>query len=251
MIYQAEFDTATTIGRSTRSLSLDVLTSSFSTATTTSSATRSSPEKLMRTITKRFALQLQLYGWLFERAVGTSAKRLEVHTGTGAIVDVPYDGGAAALGKLAEVLAVKLLTDEPYEPVGWSKCKAGCGYADRCWKQAEARQDVSLVMDVDQGLARQLHADGIATFQQLISSFDIQRLSELKRPVGGVQKKVGKKAGAILQNAEVLVSGIERILAPSMISAHGNFVIFDLEGMPPQLRRTRKGVPVGNAGIRR
>ena len=182
---------------------------------------------------EEIALQLQIYGWLYERTVGTPAKSLQVHTGTGEVVDVSYDGGAAALAKLAEVLAVKQLITEPYEPVGWSKCKAGCGYVGRCWPEAEARQDVALVMDVDQGLARQLHADGIATIQQLVSSFDIQRLSELKRPVGGVQKRVGKKAEAILLNAEVLISGKERILAPSMIPAHGNFVMFDLEGMPP------------------
>ena len=130
---------------------------------------------------EEIALQLQLYGWLFERSVGTAAKSLQVHTGTGAEVDVPYDSGAAALAKLAEVLAVKLLTAEPYEPVGWSKCKAGCGYVGRCWPQAEARQDVALIMDVDQGLARQLHEEGIATFQQLVSSFDIQRLTQHNR----------------------------------------------------------------------
>src|ERR1035437_1665340 len=31
---------------------------------------------------EEIALQLQLYGWLFERTVGIPAKRLEVHTGT-------------------------------------------------------------------------------------------------------------------------------------------------------------------------
>ena len=38
---------------------------------------------------EEIALQVQLYGWLYEHAVGMSAKRLEVHTGTGAIVEVP------------------------------------------------------------------------------------------------------------------------------------------------------------------
>jgi predicted RecB family nuclease len=102
---------------------------------------------------KEIVLQLQLYGWLFEQTVGTPAKCLQVQTGAGNLVDVPYDGGAGALTKLAEVLAVKQMTTEPYEPVGWSKCKAGCGFVDRCWPQTEARQDVALVMDVDQGLA--------------------------------------------------------------------------------------------------
>jgi len=180
-------------------------------------------------------LQLQLYGWLFERTVGTPAKRLQVHTGTGEVVEIPNDGGNAALAKLAEVLALKKLQAEPYEPAGWTKCKAGCGYVDRCWPQAVANQDVSVVMEVDQGLARQLHSDGIITAQELVSNFDSQRLSDLNRPWGKRQQKVGKKAETILLNAEVLNSGKERVLCPANIPAHDNYLMFDLEGLPPQL----------------
>jgi len=97
-------------------------------------------------------LQLQLYGWLYERTTGVPAKRLQVHTGNGDIVNVPYDGGAAALSELARILDLKGLAAEPYEPLGWTKCSGGCGYYNRCWQQAEERQDVSLVMDVDQSL---------------------------------------------------------------------------------------------------
>ena len=138
-------------------------------------------------------LQLQLYGWLFEQAVGAPAKRLQVHAGGGDLIDVPYDGEAAALAKLAEVLALKQLASEPYEPVGWSKCMAGCGYSDRCWLKAEASQDVSLVMGVDQGLARQLHGDGIKTVQALATSLDVQRLSDLKRPWGAGMREGGRE----------------------------------------------------------
>ncbi len=111
---------------------------------------------------EEITLQLQLYGWLFEQTVGTPAKRLEVYTGKCDIVNVPYDGGVAALAELARIFAIKRLNAEPYEPVGWSKCGSGCGYYDHCWQQAEAKQDVSLVMEVDQGLARKLHEGGIA-----------------------------------------------------------------------------------------
>ena len=186
------------------------------------------------------SLQLQLYGWLFEQTVGLPAKRLQVHTGKGDIVDVPYDGGAACLAELARILATKQLGAEPYEPLGWTKCSAGCGYNDRCWQQAEARQDVSLVMEVDQGLARRLHSDGIVAAQQLVSGFDAQHLSELKRPWGKGQQKVGKKAEKILLFAEVLCSGKERILGPVAIPAHDNYVMFDLEGMPPYLDELEK-----------
>lgn len=183
---------------------------------------------------EEIALQVQLYGWLYEQAVGRSAKRLEVHTGTGAIVEVPYDGGAAALAKLAEVALIKQMATEPYEPVGWSKC-GSCSFGDHCWPRALETMDVSLVMDVDQGLARQLHSDGILTAGELVAGYDANRLSELKRPWGAKQQKVGKKADRILLNAEVLTTRQERLLASPALPASQNFVMFDLEGLPPQM----------------
>jgi predicted RecB family nuclease len=184
-------------------------------------------------------LQLQLYGWLYEQVAGTHAKRLQVHAGRGDIVDVLYDGGAAALSELARILALKRLAAEPYEPLGWAKC-GGCGYSARCWPPAEARQDVSLVLEVDQGLARRLHGDGTETAQQLAERFDTQRLSALKRPWGDREQKVGKKAEKILMYAGVLVSRKERVLGPAAIPAHDSYVMFDLEGMPPHLDELEK-----------
>ena len=186
------------------------------------------------------ALQLQLYGWLFERTVGTPAKSLQVHAGGGDIADVPYDGGAAALAELARILTIKHLEAEPYEPLGWTKCSGGCGYYDRCWQQAEDRQDVSLVMDVDQGLARALNAAGVASAEQLLANLDAKGLSEFKRPWGKGEQKVGKKAEKILLYADVFCSGKERILGPADIPAHDNYVMVDLEGMPPYLDELEK-----------
>lgn len=183
---------------------------------------------------EEIVLQVQLYGWLYEHAVGTVAKRLEVHVGTGAIVEVPYDGGAAVLTRLAEVLALKQMATEPYEPVGWSKC-GSCSFTEICWSRALEQQDVSLVMDVDQGLARQLHVEGIRTAGELVAGYDTQQLSELKRPWGTRQQKVGKKADRILLNANVLTCRQEKLLASPSLPASENFVMFDLEGLPPQL----------------
>jgi predicted RecB family nuclease len=98
------------------------------------------------------------------------------------IVDVLYDGGAAALSELTKIVGLKRLAAEPYEFVGWTKCGAGCGYYDHCWQQAEANDDVSLVMEVDQGLARELNAAGVKSATQLLASFDVQRLSGFTRP---------------------------------------------------------------------
>jgi predicted RecB family nuclease len=164
--------------------------------------------KLSRSITEEarpeIILQVQLYGWLFEQVFGTPPKRLEVYSGKQEIALVPYDGGAAALKELETVLRLKQLGSEPYEPVGQSKC-TGCGFENRCWSRAEEHQDVSLLVDVDQGLARQLHSEGITTPTELLSKFDAQALSELKRPRGGKRwcgcsKDFALRGGATLEH---------------------------------------------------
>jgi CRISPR/Cas system-associated exonuclease Cas4 (RecB family) len=97
-------------------------------------------------------VQIQLYGWLFERSTGLPAKGLQVYNGMKEIVGVEDDGGEWALAVLENLLRLKQLDGEPYEPVGWSKC-GGCGFNGRCMDKAEADGSVALVPDVDQNLA--------------------------------------------------------------------------------------------------
>src|SRR5271168_767574 len=179
-------------------------------------------------------LQVQLYGWLFEKSCGTAPKGLQVHSGTGEIVSIPYDGGASALHELERLVAIKQLTAEPYEPVGWSKC-LGCGFTDRCWKQAENNSDVALVYCVDQSLARTLNNQGIRTRKELLAKFDVASLSEFKRPYGSREQRVGKAAERILRFADAMEKKQETVLAVPAIPSHENYVMFDLEGMPPHL----------------
>jgi predicted RecB family nuclease len=179
-------------------------------------------------------LQVQLYGWLYEHTCGVAPKGLQVHSGTGEIVPIPYDGGASALQELERLAAIKRLTVEPYEPVGWSKC-LGCGFTDRCWKNAEDNSDVALVYCVDQSLARTLHNQGIRTRKELLARFDVASLSELKRPYGSKEQRVGKAAERILQFADAMEKKQEIVLAVPVIPSHENYVMFDLEGMPPHL----------------
>ena len=179
-------------------------------------------------------LQVQLYGWLFEKSCGVAPKGLQVHSGTGEIVAIPYDGGASALQELERLLTIIQLSAEPYEPVGWSKCSV-CGFHDRCWKKAESSRDVSLVIGIDQGLARKLHETGTDTIEEFLTKYDAPTLSQLKRPYGKGERRVGKDAEPILQCAEALQANKEIFLATAAIPASPNFVMFDLEGMPPHL----------------
>jgi predicted RecB family nuclease len=148
-------------------------------------------------------LQIQLYGWLFERSCGLAPTGLEVYAGTGEIVKIPYDGGAAALRELERLLAIKQLTVEPYEPVGWTKC-LGCGYTDRCWTHAEKNGDVALIYGVDQSLARTLYSQGVRSRRDLLARFDVASLSEVKRPYGNREQRVGKASERILKFADAM-----------------------------------------------
>ena len=179
-------------------------------------------------------LQVQLYGWLFEKSCGAPPKTLQVFSGMKEIIAVPYDGGVSALAALEHLLAVKQLPGEPYEPVGWTKC-GPCGFNERCWNRAERNGDVALVPDVDQSLARTLNGMGVRTRKELLSNFGAVTLSDLKRPFGRNERRVGKTADRILKFADALERQEEKVLAVPAIPPHPNYAMFDLEGMPAHL----------------
>ena len=179
-------------------------------------------------------LQVGLYGYLFEQTCGRTPKAIQVHSGTNAIVDIPYDGGVVALAELRQIVMLRTANEDLYEPVGWSKC-GGCGFKDTCWKAAEQSNDVALVPDVDQNLANALHKIGVTSISQLLQSMDSNSLSEFKRQVGTRVQKVGKKAERILQFAVSMESKRELVLAVPAIPTSPNYVMFDLEGMPQYL----------------
>src|ERR1035437_8726821 len=111
-------------------------------------------------------LQVGLYGYLFEQTCGRMPKAIQVHSGTNASIDVPYDGGVAAMAELRRIVALREAQDDRYEPVGWSKC-GGCGFKERCWKVAEQNNDVALVPDIDQTLAIALHGIGVTSIRAI------------------------------------------------------------------------------------
>jgi predicted RecB family nuclease len=184
-------------------------------------------------------VQINLYGWLFERIFGRPSAGLEVLLGDGTLLTIPYDGGVSALAQLQTVHDIKSRPTEFYDPVGWTKC-GSCGFSDRCWRMAEASDDVSRLRDVDAGLARELHNQNVFTVDQLHQTFDAMSLSEFRRPWGQRMQRVGKTAESILLNADALKSGRIIIKEKPAIPQAPNYVVFDIEGMPPQLDELEK-----------
>lgn len=182
---------------------------------------------------------LQLYGWLYEQTLRNPPHRLEVHSGTGNIIEVEYDHGAAALNLLEQILSIKTSRTRPYSPVGWSKCR-DCGFFQSCWPAAEQNRDVALVSGVDQGLAIALRGAGVHTAADLLSRFDESSLADFKRPWGAKLQKVGKRAESILRMARAMTSGKEILIESPAIPDFPNYVMFDLEGLPPTLDELEK-----------
>lgn len=197
-----------------------------------------------RTDREAIFLQLRLYGWLFEQVFPGLAFTLRAYNGAGGIENVEPDGGVSPLAELERVLQLRSLTEEPHEVVGWSKCGV-CGYKDYCWPTAEEEKALGLVIDIDQKLAPKLEAEGITSYPELRERFDAIELAKLKSQEGD------NVAGArrILENIEALEAGkpVRRrddhgdpIPIDKAVTADATYVMFDLEGVPPELEQAER-----------
>jgi predicted RecB family nuclease len=184
-------------------------------------------------------LQLATYGWLYEQTFGEAPVALQVHNGAGAIVDIPYEGGERGLETLERILRARLAETEPPEPVGWGKCSR-CGFFDHCWPRAVERRSVGLLPWAGAGLAGELERRGVETVDQLLERYDAESLAEVERPWGDGTKKVGEAAPRILASARALAERRSIVLEAPAIPEHPSYVMFDLEGLPPQLDELEK-----------
>jgi predicted RecB family nuclease len=179
--------------------------------------------------------QLSLYGWLFREAFGVPPAALQLLLGDGTVAELPDDEGSGAMDALGEVLQLGALPEEPYEPVGWSKC-SDCGYKKRCWDKATKRQDVAILPGVDQGFARFLRDQKVNSVQQLLERFDASTLAGALRPWGQRMQKVGAKlANSVMAHAVARVTGEVQHLSPPQFPESPNYIVFDIEGMPAYL----------------
>ncbi len=186
-------------------------------------------------------LQLETYGWLYERTFGEPPVALQVHGGGGEIITLEYGGGGDAIAAFAEMLRFRLSATEPGEEhVGVAKC-GGCGYHSHCWPRAQERRDVGLLPFADQSLIDELHRTGTATLPELLERYDAERLAQFERPGwDGRPRAVGARAERLLINARALLEDRPILIRPPELPAHPTYVMFDLEGMPPTIDETER-----------
>lgn len=191
--------------------------------------------KLARSIDDKpgIELQLQIYGWLFEQVVGEPLVGLEVFSGQGEVIPLSLDNGAA-LAELAELYRLSNLGSEPFEVVGWSKCQT-CDYTDHCWKPAFKARQPGVLPDVDVGMGKAFAAEGLTTFDEIPRVFDVESLAEFPRPWGRKTQRVGEtKAVRIMRSVESFENDEPIVFATPEIPEHEHYVMFDLEGLPPE-----------------
>ncbi|MEO0075001.1 MAG: TM0106 family RecB-like putative nuclease [candidate division WOR-3 bacterium] len=183
--------------------------------------------------------QMCLYGWLYERVIGQSPISLEVFSGQKEIISLDFIMGQDALADLEEIYKIQTNGFNGYEPVGWSKCSS-CPYFNHCWNIAVRNRDSAILPGVDQGLARTLVNQGITTYDDLLKRYTEETLYYLQRPWGNGQQMVGKSARSILSHAKAFQENKIIKLSNPRIPNSNYCVMFDIEGLPPQLDDTEK-----------
>jgi len=178
--------------------------------------------------------QLKIYGLLLERITNQRVKKMEVVMGDNSLLEINQIASIKPEEVLNRVLEVVEKEEAPYSPVGWSKC-TGCSYRHICWEIAVKEKDVALVYGVDQSLARFFWERGIKTVEQLLENYDKLSLAEISRPWGEKMQKVGKKAEKILLAAQAMKAQRSLLLKKITLPEADNYVMLDLEGIPPYL----------------
>ncbi len=74
----------------------------------------------------RVRMQLLTYGWLYEQTTGEPPVALQVHSGSGEILDIPYEGVEEALELLERMLELRPVEERPVEHVGATRRMRRC-----------------------------------------------------------------------------------------------------------------------------
>lgn len=178
--------------------------------------------------------QLQIYGWLYEQVTGQAPAALEVHCGTGRIESLAYKR-QAAWQEINQLFSLKAAGAEPYSPFGWSKCSA-CGFFDHCRQVARQARDVALLPDVEQWLARALRDSGIQSYDDLLAWSKQHALTGFSDYDDNRRRRQvsADRAQKILRAAQAFVDGHEILVQKPILPPGSNYVMLDLEGLPPQ-----------------
>ncbi len=175
-------------------------------------------------------LQAGLYRMAAQGVLGY-APLTEIAAGNGEVKLIEGASCESVRQAVAHIRALRELPEEPWEPVGYSKCEA-CVFRSTCWEEAVRQNHVASVPHVDQGASRKLVELGIETAERLfemseefIGSLERLRGSRLSKIGATTARRIRLQLQAMLQKTPVVVSPIE---FPQHVGSRP-VVMFDIE----------------------
>ena len=159
---------------------------------------------------------------------------VEVVTGDGDIItplEVPTE--KQVLDCIELIHGLESYTEEPFDPVGWSKCNV-CSFFAYCWNLAWESRDVSTIPGIEQGMSRAIHAANLMSWDNICRA-GIHILSEISFQRGKQTQRIGPTRGEkIMRQAKCLVENRHELIAPLVLpngynSGDRPVVIFDIE----------------------
>jgi predicted RecB family nuclease len=198
--------------------------------------------KLNRSINEYIQLQLHGYAWLYSQNTLSEPVALQMHAGSGEIKDVELnqDSMDRMLELLGRMVELRFDDEPPQVHVSASRC-GGCGFKQHCWPQAEKRREIGLIAGLDRGTVEKLHERGAHTVDELLEQVTEDKLAEMERWWGRRMQPIGTDgARRILAGARAFQTGEPILLKKPELPDHDNWVMFDLEGMPPRIDEVEK-----------
>lgn len=159
---------------------------------------------------------------------------VEVVTGDGEIVSpFPVPDKDEVREYIDGIVELWEATEEPFEPVGWSKCSS-CAFFGHCWTQAWENHDVCTISGIEQGMSRALHEKGIRSWHDVVD-LGPEGIAEVVFPRGRGTQRIGPTRGPkIVRQARCLVGNTYEVISPLALP-HGYskgtrpVAIFDIE----------------------
>lgn len=181
------------------------------------------------------ALQLGLYRLAVERVLGYTP-RIELVLGDSTLIDFEPATESEVISAIDNIISLKHLKTEPFEPVGWSKCNQ-CVFFNYCWENAVRKHDIATVPYVDQGTFIALTNLEVTNYDHL-HEFSEELLADIKRPWGkryqrigsSIAKKIKLQIDALKSNHIIQHKKLELPLGYN--PGQRPVVIFDIEDDP-------------------
>ncbi|MEN8615210.1 TM0106 family RecB-like putative nuclease [Dehalogenimonas sp. THU2] len=162
---------------------------------------------------------------------------IEIVTGDG-VINSPYECPPedVVFQAVKLITSIQEVAEEPFEPVGWSKCSS-CEFFSHCWGEAWEKHNICTISGIEQSMSLALNQQGIETWEKVVSIGD--RIYDVRFQRGSQIQRIGStRGGKIIRQACCLSAGKHENIAcvqlpQGYLPGKRPIVIFDVENNMP------------------